>query len=373
MKVIVVLDRLRHREGNQISIRFVKDWKIASLIKAVPGVLFSRTHSCWYVAETAENLTALLKLLRGSAHVDDAALYLKDREKSSFHSDAMRRMTEQLVLKGYSDNTRSTYLDQFNRFLNNFPGDDPAQLTEEQITSYLLRLIRVRKLSRSTQNQAINAIKFYFEHVLHQSPKVYRLERPLKQKALPVVLNEEEIHLLFNSVDNIKHKLILMILYSAGLRRSELLNLRLGDLDFERGVVFVRGGKGRKDRQSVLSRQLKPLVDHYLEEYRPQELLFEGLDKQPYSATSLQAILRKGLKRAGLKKHIKLHSLRHSFATHLLEAGTSTRYIQTLLGHESSRTTEIYTHVANFGVDRVKSPLDNIRLGQPRATAKVEQ
>ncbi|HEY3525849.1 MAG TPA: tyrosine-type recombinase/integrase, partial [Nitrososphaeraceae archaeon] len=193
-----------------------------------------------------------------------------------------------------------------------------------------------------------------------------------KERILPVVLNEQEIALLFMSTENLKHKIILMMLYASGLRRSELLNLRPGDLDVERGIVFIRGGKGRKDRQSVLSKSLGPMLDKYLQEWRPVTWLFEGPDKRPYSPTSLQAILKRAVKKAGIKKHVKLHSLRHSFATHLLESGTSTRYIQVLLGHESSRTTEIYTHVANFGVDRVKSPLDNIPVMPVSNSDEVE-
>jgi integrase/recombinase XerD len=361
-KIKVILDRLQHRGEHQISIRFEKDWKVIGVVKTLSGIRFSATHKCWYLHDTTVNHEAILRVLNDVAVIDDSALQSNDKKNTYSHVEAVRLMTEKLVLKGYSENTQRSYRDQFNSFLSYYISLDPGQLTEEHITAYMLQLIRVRKLSRSTQNQAINAIKFYYEQVLHQSAKVYHLERPFKERNLPVILNEDEITALFMSVKNIKHKIILMMLYSAGLRRSELLNLRVGDLDFGRSVVFIRAGKGRKDRQSVLSKTLKPLLDQYLERYKPNEWLFEGPDRKPYSATSLQAILKKAVQRAGISKHIKLHSLRHTFATHLLESGTSTRYIQVLLGHESSRTTEIYTHVTNFGVDRVKSPLDHIRL-----------
>ena len=232
----------------------------------------------------------------------------------------------------------------------------------------MLQLLEVKKLSRSSQNQAINAIKFYYEHVLNQAPKVYHLERPFKERTLPVVLNEHEVKALFNAIGNLKHKVMMMTLYAAGLRRSELLNLKEGDLDFGRGIIFIRGGKGRKDRQTILSKNLQILLKAYLAKVIPTKWLFEGPDHQPYSATSLQAILKRAVARAGIKKPVKLHSLRHTFATHLLESGTSTRYIQVLLGHESSRTTEIYTHVANFGVDKIVSPLDQIDFGDGIST-----
>lgn len=189
---------------------------------------------------------------------------------------------------------------------------------------------------------------------------MYYLERPIKDKKLPEVLSQEEVMLIFEALDNLKHKVMLMLIYSAGLRRSELLNLRIGDVDFHRNIVFIRGGKGHKDRQSVLSQNLVPLLQQYLKEYSPGFWLFEGHQGERYSASSLQQVLKQATKKAGIRKFVRLHMLRHSFATHLLEAGTSTRYIQVLLGHESPQTTEIYAHVSRFALDRIQSPLDQM-------------
>jgi site-specific recombinase XerD len=362
MKKKVVLERLSHLGASHLAIRFEIDREIISLVKRLPGIRFSATHRCWYLPLSRENHESILRVLGALAVIDDSALGIDREPPPRIVSEALERMTEKLILKGYSDNTQRTYLNQFKCFLLHYSGRAPVELAEQHITDYLLMIVREKKYSRSTHNQAINAIKFYYEQVLYESPKVYRVERPQKERRLPVILNEQEIAALFNAVENIKHKVMLMILYASGLRRSEVLNLLPGDVDFERGMIFIRGGKGRKDRQSVLSKSLKPLLDAYIKKYRPITWMFEGPDHKPYSATSLQVILRRAVKKAGIQKHVKLHSLRHSFATHLLEAGTSTRYIQVLLGHESSRTTEIYTHVANFGVDRVKSPLDHLNL-----------
>jgi site-specific recombinase XerD len=191
---------------------------------------------------------------------------------------------------------------------------------------------------------------------------VYHLERPLKERKLPLVLNQDEIISIFGALNNIKHSAMLMLIYSAGLRRSELINLRIGDLDMSRQIVFIRGGKGRKDRQSLLAKNLNPLVKKYLFEYKPRFWLFEGEKGEQYSESSLQKVFKHAVLKAGVKKNAHLHSLRHSFATHLLESGASTRFIQVLLGHESTKTTEIYTQVTQFSLSKIQSPLDQLEM-----------
>jgi site-specific recombinase XerD len=241
-----------------------------------------------------------------------------------------------------------------------FYDSDPMDLGEEEIRNYLLYLVDKKKLSKSTQNQAINSIKFYYEKVLGQERKVYHLERPLREYRLPAVLSQEEVLKIFEATSNLKHRLMLMLIYSSGLRRSELLNLQVGDVDVNRGMVLIRGGKGRKDRQSVFANYLTPLLDEYLKKYKPGFWLFEGVGGEKYSASSLRQLLKAAVEKAGIRKRVRLHMLRHSFATHLLEAGTSTRYIQVLLGHQSPKTTELYAHVSRFALDRIKSPLDEL-------------
>lgn len=284
----------------------------------------------------------------------------KDKQLAADRAKALRMMEQQLHVKGYSDATATTYMAQFKLFLGFFPDSHPLDLGENEILVYLLYLVEKKELSRSTKNQAINAIKFFYEKVLRQEKAVYHIDRPLKEKKLPQVLSQEEIAALFDAVDNKKHKAMLMVIYSAGLRRSELLWLRKGDIDLYRNTVFVRGGKGHKDRQSILANSLVPLLQEYLAEYQPLYWFFEGRGGQRYSESSLQQILKNAARKAGIRKEVHLHMLRHSFATHLLEAGTATRYIQVLLGHESPKTTEIYAQVTKFGLDKVKSPLDQL-------------
>lgn len=262
----------------------------------------------------------------------------------------------------YSENTRRTYINIFKNFLNHFPETPVDQITDDQVNLYMKHLLNTRKVSSSTQNQAINAIKFYYEKVRKGERKVYTLERPLKESKLPKVLSEDEVSAILRSLDNLKHKTMIWLIYAAGLRRSELINLKIKDVDSRRMVINIRGAKGKKDRITMLSDRILGLLRKYFTEYRPKVWLFEGAPGQPYSASSLQKIFAAALLKSGEKKEASLHTLRHSFATHLLETGTDLRYIQALLGHNSSKTTEIYTHVTTKGLDKIKSPLDNLDL-----------
>ena len=381
----VIVRRLFHREAHCLGIYFDKDFDIINEVKKIPGVKFSATHRCWYIPDEDKALLKITDCLKGKVWVDITALKgkkdpepaipekaeppKKEGQKSPVRPiralaadqvQALRMMEQKLKLRGYSENTQRTYLQNFKEFLLFFYESHPVDINETEIRNYILYLIENRKVSKSTQNQAINAIKFFYEKVLMQERTVYYLERPMKDKKLPEVLSQEEVMNIFEALDNLKHKTMLMLIYSAGLRRSEMLNLRIGDVDFHRHIVFIRGGKGHKDRQSVLSQNLVPMLQQYLKEYNPGFWLFEGQKGLRYSASSLQQVLKQATQKAGIRKQVRLHMLRHSFATHLLESGTSTRYIQVLLGHESPKTTEIYAHVSRFALDKIQSPLDQM-------------
>jgi integrase/recombinase XerD len=192
--------------------------------------------------------------------------------------------------------------------------------------------------------------------------KTYYIQRPKKEKVLPKVLSEQEVLSILHCSENLKHKAILSLIYSAGLRRGELINMKVNDIDSKRMYVIIRQGKGRKDRYSILSEKVLELLRRYFTEYKPKEWLFEGQFGGQYSATSIQNILRDAVTRAKIRKKVTVHTLRHCFATHLLEHGVDIRYIQELLGHESSKTTEIYTHITQRGLGKIKSPLDNFDI-----------
>jgi integrase/recombinase XerD len=328
-------------------------------------VKFSKTHTCWYVENGETALSSILSVLKRSARADDSAL-VEEREKSMRGDVPLRECpsayVDQLDRMRYSENTKKIHVNFFRNFINYFPATALDEITDDQVNLYMQHLLVTKRVASSTQNQVINAIKFYYEKVRKRARKVYALERPLKETKLPKVLSEEEVAAILKSVDNLKHKTMLSLIYAAGLRRSELLGLRIGDIDSKRMVINIRGAKGKKDRITMLSERILNLLRRYFKEYRPKVWLFEGTSGERYSASSLQKVFMAALGKSGVRKEASLHTLRHSFATHLLESGTDLRYIQALLGHNSSKTTEIYTHVTTKGIDNIKSPLDNLDL-----------
>jgi site-specific recombinase XerD len=265
-----------------------------------------------------------------------------------------------LEQKRYSKNTVKVYRTYFRDFLLHFSGRDPRSISKREIQEYLLYLVTKKRISASQQNQRINAIKFYYEKVLGRKREYYFLNRPKKERKLPSVLSKEEVQKIIKQPRNIKHRCILMMLYSAGLRRSELINLRIGDIDSRRMLIRINQGKGNKDRYTLLSKQMLLELRIYYQSFQPKDWLFEGQGGKPYSGTSIENIFRSALQKSGVKKKASPHTLRHSFATHLLEQGINLRYIQELLGHSSTKTTEIYTRVSNQKLSEIQNPLDKL-------------
>jgi len=262
----------------------------------------------------------------------------------------------------YSEQTIKTYKSMFEEFINFYHKHDIAKIDETMIKAFLRYLVNDRKVSVSYQNQSINAIKFYYERILGGQRKVYYIDRPRREKLLPTVLSEHEITEILNAVENIKHKAILITIYSAGLRISEVISLKIKDIDSKRMQIRVEQGKGKKDRYTLLSVKTLEILRKYFVEYKPKIWLFEGQSGEQFSSRSIQNILRAAVAKTNIKKKVTPHTLRHSFATHLLENGTDLRYIQSLLGHESSKTTEVYTHITTKGFDQIKSPLDKLNI-----------
>ncbi|MBK7337452.1 MAG: site-specific integrase [Saprospirales bacterium] len=270
------------------------------------------------------------------------------------------RLETKLVLKRYSNNTVVTYKSYFRQFLLHLGDRPPQEVAREEIRQYMLGRIKGERISESCQNSIINAIKFYYEQVLGRPKSYYDLERPKKPHQLPDVLSQEEVVRIFQVTENLKHRCILMLIYSAGLRLGELVKLRVADLHPDRGQVFVKAGKGKKDRYTILSPKIWALLGQYKSEYKPRYWLFEGQDGGAYSPRSVQQVFRHAVEKAKANPFATVHTLRHSFATHLLERGTDIRYIQELLGHASIKTTEIYTHITN--ARPLQSPLDFLNL-----------
>ncbi|MFS8639063.1 MAG: tyrosine-type recombinase/integrase [Gemmatimonadota bacterium] len=278
----------------------------------------------------------------------------------------------ELRLRGYSPRTRKAYLHHVRRFVGFATAYGPVVPAENEslaaggaiadprlIREYLVRRLEEDRLSRAYHDQAVSALRFLCTHVLHVPAVAESIRRPRPERRLPVVLSPTEVRRLLDAVKNRKHRALLMLIYSAGLRVGEAVRLRPGDLDPERRLLFVRGGKGRKDRYTLLSERAVAAVREYLEREEVGPWLFPGpRPDRPLSTRSVQKIVAQARIAAGIDKHITVHTLRHSFATHLLEAGIDIRYIQELLGHASARTTQIYTHVSRRALEHVRSPLD---------------
>ena len=271
----------------------------------------------------------------------------------------LKEIKKILVVRAYSPNTISTYLACLNYFKNYFKGSKIDDLSKEDIIDYLFHLIK-NNYSKSTQNQHINAIKFYFEKCLGKKREFYHIDRPIKDKKLPIILSKNEIQLLFNSTYNLKHLAILAVIYSCGLRVSELINIKINDIDNNRMVINIRHAKGNKDRQVQLTNQILELLRKYYKKYLPVNYLIVGQNGGKYSTTSIQKIIKNSALKAKIYKKVTPHTLRHSFATHLLENGTDIRYIQTILGHSDIKTTQIYTHVSNAHLKNIQNPSDNL-------------
>ncbi|TXF87835.1 tyrosine-type recombinase/integrase [Neolewinella aurantiaca] len=252
--------------------------------------------------------------------------------------EALHRTEEQLKVKRYSYSTVKGYLSHLRAFLAAHPGIKTAEVTSEVIRTYIVKRAQTGNYSESTQNQMLNAIKFWLEQVEGKGKAFIDL-RPKKRTILPKVLSVEEVRRLFGAISNTKHRCILKIIYGGGLRLSEVVNLRIADIHSDRLQIFVNGGKGKKDRYTTLSAKFLTELRQYFREYQPQHWLFEGQTGGQYSKRSVQAILRKAVDKSGVNPLCTVHTLRHSYATHLLESGVSLRHIQELLGHANSSTT----------------------------------
>jgi len=266
----------------------------------------------------------------------------------------------ELRARKYSKQTRTAYV-YYNKLLCRVLQKTPEEIRAEDLSEFLALVEKDREYSASAINLAISAVKFFFRHVL-KNESISEQQRPRKDRRLPVVLSKEEIVKIFNMEKNPKHKLLLMLIYSSGLRVSEVVALKKEHIDLSRQVIYIRQGKGRKDRSTMLSQRAAQYLTEYYEFFGIDKWIFPGQDaKKHLTIRSAQNIFNKAVVKGGIEKNISIHGLRHTFATHLLESGTDIRYIQTLLGHANLRTTERYTHVAKRDVLNIKSPLDSIQ------------
>jgi site-specific recombinase XerD len=316
----------------------------------------------WSVVNTKENLAILKQIFKDVYHIEEVASSstMKTRDLSESAEEALFDLEKTLTLKSYGLSTIKTYKSMFRVFLSSFMEHDLRQISKEQIEDFIFKMIQQHKISESIQNQMINAIKAYYEHVLGMPREYYEIKRPKKSVSLPSVLSEEEVLRIIQFPTNIKHKAVLWTIYSAGLRISELINLRIVDIDSKSGFIFVKDSKGKKDRKTVLSAYLIDLLRDYYRAYRPSYWLFEGQTGGQYSVSSVRSIFRNAVEETRSNPWATVHTLRHSFATHSIQNNVSLRHIQTMLGHNSPKTTEIYTKTIEINNKKIESPLDNL-------------
>lgn len=407
-----MLKPLMHKGGEWIGIYFELSHALNGILRKQMSANWSASNKCWYVPLDQSSLEKIHQLLRSKADIDDLAVkerlsrkppvntkpgsegnynqqgpsssrevisagdtgsvpFKRQSEKKvpvvakiyAINADVLPRMEQELILRGYSPSTRKTYLNEMQVFLGAIRHQAANGFTVQRLRDYLQYCLEKLKLSENTLHSRINALKFYYEKVLKQERFFWEIPRPKKQLLLPKLLNEEELARLFNALENRKHKAMLFTAYSAGLRVSEIVNLKMADIDGQRMQILVSQAKGKKDRYVNLSPVLLDILREYIKLIKPKPLvyLFESEQtRQAYPIRTVQQIFSNAKNKAGIQKEVGIHSLRHSFATHLLDKGTDIRYIKDLLGHFNIRTTERYLHVSKKQLVNIVSPFDDL-------------
>ncbi|WP_458626495.1 site-specific tyrosine recombinase/integron integrase [Winogradskyella sp. PC D3.3] len=377
----ITLSKLYHNNDDQIAIGFEYNKETKTIVKALEGVKWSQTHKTFYVLYSKNTIYTLFNYFRSHGYYVDYSQFRKPTEntykpvKKIKPSHSMAEMFASLplnfkeLLKGYtgflkgkrlSQSTVRTYGYFVLRFMDYYKPKEIESIQKKDIDHFFEIVLAGENFSISSHRQCVSALKYFISFCDLPELDAEDLNRPKKSKKLPVVLSKEEIIDLIQVTKNLKHRAIIGLLYSCGLRIGELLALKINALDFDRNLLRVNQGKGRKDRSVVMSEVLKPLIFNYLNTYKPKVFVIEGRDGGPYSATSIRQFLKKSCGYAGIKKQVTPHVLRHSYATHLMENGVDLRHIQMLLGHAKPETTMIYTHVAHRDLMQISSPLDTV-------------
>lgn len=367
-----------HKNEPRILLFFPKDKELIQLVKKCKDARWSCTLRAWHIPQKEYSLSDVFALFKGKAWIDyseatNAHQKINSTQKPSVYSsgtlkreelrkevlDKIEKFRFWLQSKRYSPNTIETYTDAMRSFLRFFSKKKIEDICNEDLIQYNNEYILANRFSESFQNQVVNAVKLFFKTVENSHLNVENIHRPKRSKKLPNVLSKEDVKAILNAPINIKHRAMLSLIYACGLRCGELLSLKLNDIDSDRMILHIKSAKGKKDRIVPLSEKIVLLLREYYKAAKPQVYLFEGQKKGTrYDERSLQNVLKQSLAKTNITKPVTLHWLRHSYATHLLENGTDLRYIQELLGHRSSKTTEIYTHVSTKSIRQIKSPFD---------------
>lgn len=370
----IILERLWHKNKECIAVKFNYDAAVLTLLKTISGGRWSKTHKAWLFDHSRQLTRDIHKLLLQGNTITFKD-NLKDLSNAGINKELkavagigllkdesakkIKEFESWMHSKRYSVNTVGTYSDAIKIFLRYFEGKAFSEISNNDVIIFNNEYILKNKFSSSYQNQVVNAVKLFFRTVENKLIETEKVHRPKRQKLLPNILSKEEVKELLSKTSNLKHKAMLSLIYACGLRCGELLKLKPEHLDLKRNLLIIKQAKGRKDRITPLSGKILELLNDYFKSYQPKVYVFEGqVEGTMYDERSLQQVLKTNLQKTNIKKPVTLHWLRHSYATHLLENGTDLRYIQELLGHSSSKTTEIYTHVSTNNLQKITSPFD---------------
>jgi integrase/recombinase XerD len=354
---------------DRIYVKFAYKVEIIDLLKTLNGPYWHAGIKLWSINGGKRNLWIFIntmlakgfKPLAGNVYCIKSGLMKPDAYK--FNNQVLpQKLINFMVLKNYSQRTIRIYSDHIRQFLESWKDNDVKDLSAEDISSFVHTTLTETNYSRSYQNQMINAIKLYYRVMQNRNFDRLDLPRPKKEKKLPIIFSRDEIISIIRSTINLKHKTVITLIYATGIRLGEVVNILVRDIDFQRKLIHIRAGKGKKDRIVPLPEILVKQLRVYLDQYIPNEYLFGGWKNQQYSTRSVQKVLKQALVRAGIQKNASVHSLRHTFATHALEDGIDIRLIQEILGHSNIKTTEIYTHISNATILSITSPIDKLDL-----------
>lgn len=406
----VKLEKGIHKGRDVIFASFPKDLVVIEAVRSVEGRFWSQSNGKWYFFANEFNLSKLFDALKEKAFLDYSALKLTSKPKVISKDDSatnseraalvnqldaeaisdeqndlleklkgfstaglkilspenmasIRDYRQWLLHKRYSASSIRTYTEMVTVFAVKMQPKPLQELTNDDVVWFVNNFVLGNGLSFSYQNQLVSAIKLFFREVVKSKIDIDKLQRPKREHKLPNVLSKKEVATLLRVTKNIKHRAMLSLIYACGLRRGEILSLKPNDIDSNRHLLIIRNAKGRKDRVVPISERTINMLRSYFLTYKPRVWLFEGqYPGEQYSAESLSKVLRNSVTEARISRPVTLHWLRHSYATHLLESGTDLRYIQELLGHKSSKTTEIYTHVTEKSLEKIKSPFDDMEI-----------
>ncbi|WP_452229301.1 MULTISPECIES: tyrosine-type recombinase/integrase [unclassified Lacinutrix] len=373
-EIYITLKPKNYNYEERILICFEYNIEVREYVKKFPLVKWSHYYSEYYIPFSKTNVNNLYKHLRAKQHVVDYSLlmnkYRKGEQKQNLSLQALKEefispikeFVKWMHLRRYSFNTIQTYESMLIMFFKYHHSKKIELITNDDLIDFNTNYILANNYSYTYQNQLVNAVKLFFKQTQNLEIDLETLDRPKKSQRLPEVLSLEEVKEILHGAKNLKHKTLLCLLYSCGLRIGEALSLQLNALDLERKLLHVKAGKGKKDRYIPLSVTMIILLHRYYKSYTPKEYLFEGQYGGSYSAVSARQVLKRILAQTKIKKHVTLHTLRHSYATHLLENGTDLRFIQELLGHNSPKTTMIYTHVSTISLEKIKNPFDDFEI-----------